>query len=209
MAHGEPYLAIPYCCSEGSRGLSQLVWQPTQKWNPPAVGSGYQIPPGENQRLLCRFHYCCQGEHLSSDSPGIGRIKSGVEQLYPSSQKSRQKGHVEASKFKQPQLISKISLQKKKKKSFIAKLKNAVLKSPMEIWHSANGPDNSAHHLSETPVNSKNIESYPHSLIHHFLPSAFPTTEAPGSGVCGAPHRRMCLNTGCSGSRLFAKAMES
>lgn len=114
MAHGEPYLAILCCCFEGSRGLSQLVWQPTQKWNPPAVGSEYQIPPGENQRPLCRFHYCCQGEHPSSDSPGIGRIKSCGEQLYPSSRKPRQKGHVEASLATEPQLISKISLPPKK-----------------------------------------------------------------------------------------------
>lgn len=74
MAQGEPHLAILYCCSEGSRGLSQLVWPPTQKWNPPAAGSEYQIPPGENRRPLCRSHYCCQEEHPSSDSPAMGRL---------------------------------------------------------------------------------------------------------------------------------------
>lgn len=88
-AEGDSHLIILYRCSASSRGLSQLVWQPTQKWNPPAVGSESQIPPGENRPPLCRSHYCCQEEHLSSDSPAVGRIKGGVETLrvlnsYPS-----------------------------------------------------------------------------------------------------------------------------
>lgn len=65
-----PHLTILYHCSGGSKGLSLLAGPPTQMWNPPAVGSESQTPPGGNQLLPCTSHYCCQEAHLSLDSPG-------------------------------------------------------------------------------------------------------------------------------------------